>query len=96
MKSSVNINAVLSTPDFKVISVSGAQGDTLEKHKVNENALLLVKEGSVIYKEGEQEILLHAGSGQSIPADVYHKVTCQEQAEVFVVIPLHAKMKFEK
>lgn len=96
MKSSVKIKTVLSTTDFKVISVSGAVGDTLEKHKVSENAILLVKEGSITYKEGDTQTVLSQGSGHGIPAEVYHEVSCNEQAEIFVVIPKRAKMKFEQ
>lgn len=95
-KNRVNIKSVLSTPTVKVISVSGVSGDTLEKHKVSEPAVLLVKKGSVTYAEGAQKLLLSEGSGHSIPAEVYHQVTCNEPAEVFVVIPQQGKIKFDR
>ncbi len=96
MKSSVNIQLLLSSPDFKVLSISGEAGDTLESHQVNENALLLVREGVVTYQQAEQSILLSEGEAHAIPADHYHSVRCQEASNIFVVIPKRATMKFER
>jgi len=92
----VNVKAVLSSPDYKVITLSGDQGDTLEKHKVSEPGLLLVKRGSVTYTEGERHVVVSEGEAHSIPAEVFHEVRCNEVAEVFVVMSRGSKMKFER
>jgi len=91
----VKIKHVLASKDYKVISVSGNAGDVLEKHKVNESGILLVKDGTVNYQEeGKAPIALSQGEGHQIPAEIYHKVTCVDQASIFVLIPIQAKMKF--
>ncbi len=96
MKNNIKAKAIFSSEDFKVINVSGESGDTLEKHKVNENGLLLVKKGSITYKEGDLQTIVSEGEGQHIPANVFHEVSCNEAAEVFVIIPQQSKMKFAR
>ncbi len=93
----VKIKLVLTSPTYKVICVSGGPGDLLEKHKVDEAAMLLVKKGRMIYQEkGEAPITLSENEGQNIPAEIYHQLSCVDEAEAFVIIPLQAKMKFER
>jgi len=93
----VNISPVITSHDYKVICVSGNHGDILERHKVNESGILLVKKGSIHYQEeGGPEIKLMEGEGQNIPAEIHHEVRCIEAAEVFVIIPQKAKMRFAK
>ncbi len=97
MKNKVNIKVVPSGDTFKVLSISGNNGDALTKHQVNQDALLLVKSGSLTYQEEEQNVLLTEGQCHPIPASVLHAVTCQSAAtEFFVVLPNQAKMKFKK
>jgi quercetin dioxygenase-like cupin family protein len=95
-KRRVKIAPVVTTDEAKVISISGGPGDALDRHKVNENALLLVRKGRVQYSEGEGPIELSEGEGHGIPAEVFHQVTCVTDAEVFVVIPIRGKIKFER
>lgn len=97
MKNKVNIKVVPSGGTFKVLCISGNNGDSLTKHQVNQDALLLVKLGSLTYQEEESNILLSEGQCHPIPAGVLHAVTCRsEDTEFFVVLPNQAKMKFEK
>jgi quercetin dioxygenase-like cupin family protein len=95
-KRRVKIAPVVTTNEAKVISISGAPGDALDRHKVNENSLLLVRKGRVEYAEGEDVIELAEGEGHGIPAEVFHQVTCVTDAEVFVVIPIRGKIKFDR
>lgn len=91
------VSKVLSSPDYKVISVSGNAGDVLEKHKVNQPAILLVQKGTVIYQEeGALPVKLTSTEGHNIPPEVFHQVTCVDEAAIFVLIPLEAKMKFKR
>jgi quercetin dioxygenase-like cupin family protein len=92
----VKIAPVVTTNEAKVICISGGPGDALARHKVNENALLLVKKGRVAYSEGGDPIELSEGEGHGIPAEVFHQVTCVTDAEVFVVVPIRGKIKFER
>jgi len=92
----VSIKPVITSDNYKVICVSGNAGDVLERHKVNESGILLVKDGTVNYQEeGKASITLSQGEGHHIPAEVYHQVTCVNQASIFVMIPTQAKMKFK-
>jgi len=95
-KTKINITTALSSPDYKVLSLSGDEGAMLERHKVNENALLLVQTGSVTYKEAAKSIILSKGQVHQIPIGVFHELSCNEEATVFLVVPINAKMKFEK
>ncbi len=95
-KSTVKIRPLLSSSGFKVIYISGKSGDKLESHKVNENALLLVQGGSVTYQEADKEIVLSEGEGHQIPSEVFHEVRCNDTAAVFLVVPIKAKMKFDR
>lgn len=92
----VKITPVITTADAKVICISGEAGDVLSRHKVNDNALLLVKKGQFRYLEGETMLDLSAGEGHSIPADTFHALSCTTEAEAFLVIPIRAKIRFEK
>lgn len=96
MENKVNITILSSSPDFKVLSVSGKSGDVLTKHQVNFNALLLVQKGNIVYTEETRQQRLTAGACFNIPADTVHKVTCTEDSNFFVVLPNQSKMKFEK
>lgn len=92
----VKIAPVITTDEAKVIIISGAAGDKLERHKVNDNGLLLVKSGRILYAEEERELELTGGAGHSIPAEVVHAITCLSAAEFFVIIPNRAKIKFSR
>ena len=96
MDNKVKITASSPSPEFKVLSISGMAGDILDKHKVNQNALLLVRNGKILYSEEDRKQELSAGESWSIPAEVLHKVTCIEPSEIFVVLSNSTKMKFEK
>lgn len=96
MNNKVKINASNPSPEFKVLSISGNAGDVLENHKVNDSALLLVRNGKILYSEKDREQELNAGESWSIPADVFHKVTCIDESEIFVVLSTSTKMRFEK
>jgi|GEM_PF-2782579 len=96
MSERVTMSLVISTADHKVMMVSGASGDLLESHKVDVEALLLVKNGNITYEQEGERIVLVSGQGYSIPSDVYHAVHCNEASEIFIIIPKRAKMKFQR
>ena len=96
MENKVNINVLKTASEFKVLDISGNPGDSLKNHKVDNSALLLVRAGSIIYKEAERMVVLSAGEACDIPANVFHKVTCTTKAKFFVVLSNQAKMTFEK
>jgi len=96
MNNKVKISSSTPSPAFKVLNISGSAGDVLEKHKVNDSALLLVRSGKILYSEIDREQELNTGESWSIPADVFHKVSCIDDSEIFVVLSTSAKMKFEK
>lgn len=91
-----NIKVAFTSPQFKVLLLSGKKGDTLKKHKVDEHALLLIKNGSLIYQEGEKHLTLSSGEAHQIPANKFHEVTCTESTEAFVIMTPQTKMRFEK
>lgn len=96
MRNKVTVKIGLSTPDFKVLDISGEIGSELKKHKVNENALLIVRIGVIAYEEENcSALILKEGTCHNIPSNVYHQVTCIEKANFFVVLTNHTKMKFE-
>lgn len=96
MENKVNIKVLTTSPDFKVLDVSGRSGDVLKKHQVNINGLLLVREGNIIYSEDTRLLLLAAGDSVDIPANVVHEITCKNEAKFFVVLPKKSQMRFEK
>ena len=96
MSNKVNIKVLVSDNNFKVLSISGASGDLLKRHKVDESGLLLVQHGSLTYKENNKEVVLVAGEGYSIPPNVFHQVRCNSDSAAFVVIPQQTKMMFQK
>lgn len=96
MTNKINIKIGLSSEDVKVLNATGNAGDVLKKHKVNYNAVLLVREGKITYTESGRYLELAAGDCMTIPAEVYHEVICSTDAKFFVVLPNQAKMKFAK
>ena len=96
MENKVKIKVLSSSPEYKVLSISGDAGDILQKHQVNYPALLLVRKGNIIYSENEKRRSLTSGECQNIPADIIHGVICIDKSELFVVLSNSAKMKFEK
>lgn len=95
MKKKISIEALKTSSGFKVLSISGEPGNSLSDHKVNHNAILLMRTGNIIYKEENRMETLSAGESCDIPANTIHKVTCTTKAKFFVVMPDAAKMKFE-
>jgi len=96
MVNKINIKIGLSSEDVKVLDATGNAGDALKKHKVNHNAVLLVREGKIIYTEAGRDLELMAGDCTTIPAEVYHEVNCSTDAKFFVVLPNQAKIKFAR
>lgn len=97
MTNKINIKIGLSSEEVKVLDATGNAGDVLKKHKVNHNAVLLVREGKIIYtEEGSRGLELAAGDCTTIPAEVYHEVDCSTDAKFFVVLPNQAKIRFAK
>lgn len=96
MNTNVKISSSNPSPEFKVLNISGNAGDVLENHKVNDSALLLVRNGKILYSEKNREQELNAGESWCIPADIFHKITCIDESEIFVVLSTSTKMKFEK
>lgn len=93
----VKIKPVLASPEFKVLHISGEAGDVLERHKVTEPGLLLVKKGTISYQEeGQPEMQFSENEGHNIPPEIFHKVSCVNQAEIFVFIPQKATLRFKK
>lgn len=96
MENKVKITVAPNLSEFKVLNISGKKGDVLTKHQVNQNALLLVRNGKIIYSEQEMQQQLSAGECKDIPAKVIHEVACLEDSDFFVVLSNSTKMKFEK
>ncbi len=96
MNNKVKIEQVKNESGFKVLSISGEPGNSLTKHKVNVDALLLMRSGSIIYKEDNRMKILSAGECCDIPANILHKVTFTTKAKFFVIMAEAAKMRFEK
>ena len=96
MEKKVKIELQHSSDDFKVLNLKGQAGEVLKKHKVDHNALLLVGTGTIIYQEdGQAAKTLSEGNCQSIPANVFHEVICQDTAQCFVVLSNRAKLRFQ-
>ena len=92
----VAIKVIKTETPYKVLDISGAPGDALSNHKVNEGALLLMRAGSIIYKEDGKMKTLSAGDSYDIPANVFHNVTCTTKAKFFIIMTDQTKMKFKK
>ena len=62
----------------------------------------LNKEGIIVFmclfdrNKSGRYLELAAGDCMTIPAEVYHEVSCSTDAKFFVVLPNQAKMKFAK
>ena len=87
MENKVNIKVILSSPDYKVLELSGDTGAVLKKHKVNQNALLLVREGTIAYIETSRKLEASAGGCVEIPKGIVHEVSCTMPSKFFVIIP---------
>ena len=96
MEKKVKIKLLPSSNAYKVLSITGETGDILKQHKVDIDALLLMKEGTITYEEATRKVNLSAGECLDIPANVFHEVTCEEDASFFVVLSTQAKMRFQK
>ena len=96
MNNKVEIKKVKTSKEYTVLSISGKLGDHLSQHKVDLPALLLVKNGSITYRDDENTVQLSADQVFDIPANVLHKVTCTSDASFFVVLTNSTIMKFVK
>lgn len=90
------IKKLTTSSIFKVLNITGKAGNSLKKHKVDTNTLLLVNEGTIAYQYANQEQQLSAGECFDIPIDIFHEVTCTKDASFFVIMPNQATLKFEK
>ena len=96
MSNKIKIELIKNDSGLKVLSLSGEPGNSLSEHKVNKKALLLMRTGSVIYKEADRMKTLSAGDSCDIPPNIIHKVTCTTKAKFFVIMPEAAKLRFDK
>ena len=97
MKSSnLKIKSIKNKSGYKILDVCGDSGDLLDNHKTDRNAILLVRTGSVIYKEEDKIVPLSSGDVHDIPPNVLHKVVFTTNAKFFVVMENNSKLVFEK
>jgi len=96
MNNKIKIEVLISSPTLKVLKLNGNVGDTLDKHQVNQEAVLIVNQGSLVYSEETRQQQLVKGNCMLIPADTLHAVECTELTNFFIVLPSQTKMKFEK
>lgn len=94
MTNTVKIQVRPSSESFKVLEINGQEGDQLKQHKVSHNALLLVQQGNIRYKEENVEQHLSAGEVKDIPAEVLHEVQCMSTATFWVILSPPAQLKF--
>ena len=92
----ISIAILNESPAYKVLGAYGTAGDSLKAHKVNADAILLVRDGSISYKTSVNEINLTAGGTHHIPSEEIHEVHCETDAKFFLVVPKAAKMIFTK
>lgn len=78
-------NKPVAKPYFKndhttVIFIGFNEGMTLETHKTNIPAKLLVLTGKVVYKQGGEESILNQYETKVIPVDILHEVYAVEDS----------------
>ncbi len=89
-----DIKVKIENGSFKVLEIHGKPGDLLAKHKVNNDALLQVISGKVVYKEEDVSLELSSHDLHSIPAHQVHELAFEEISHLQLILAVDTKMKF--
>lgn len=64
----------------KTMFIGFNSGMTLDQHKTNLPARLMVLTGKVTYKQGDDATILHQYESKDIPSDILHEVYADENS----------------
>jgi len=96
INSKPKINLRLQNDTFKVFEVYGKSGDLLPRHQVDQDAILHVISGSIIYKENKHKIKLTNLEMHSIKQNQIHSLEFSEESRLLLFLFTNTHMKFQK
>jgi len=93
---SLKVKSIKNKSGYKILDISGESGDLLNNHKTDRNAIILVRTGSIIYRDADKIVPLSSGDVYDIAPNVFHKIVFTTKAKFFVVMDNNSKLVFEK
>ncbi len=90
----MEMKQLFSNNQYKVMEVALNGGETMPLHQATSDAFIIVKEGSgkIIFSDNEVE--LHQGSTQLIPANKQHRLQIHETFNACIILAPDAAIKF--
>jgi quercetin dioxygenase-like cupin family protein len=81
---SVIAKAIAGTDNFKIMQIVLSKGQELKTHTSPVDAILMIIEGEVEYKEGSEVLTLKAFDVFSIKKDIQHSVSAKENSRILL------------
>ncbi len=90
----MEMKELISNKYYKVMEVSLSAGEAMPQHQATSDAFIIVKEGSgkIIFSDNEVE--LHQGSTQLIPANKEHRLQVHATFNACIILAPEAAIKF--
>lgn len=90
----MEMKQLISNNYYKVMEVSLSLGEAMPLHQATSDAFIIVKEGSgkIIFSDNEVE--LHQGTAQLIPANKEHRLQIHEAFKACIILAPEATIKF--
>ncbi|MDQ6903951.1 MAG: cupin domain-containing protein [Bacteroidota bacterium] len=79
---------------YKVMEVALNGGEAMPLHQATSDAFIIVKEGSGKIIFSDNEIELHQGSTQLIPANKQHRLQVHDAFKACIILASEAAIKF--
>ncbi|RYU92177.1 hypothetical protein EWM62_01715 [Mucilaginibacter terrigena] len=71
---------IRSSPQFKTLIIALKAGMVWPNHKATLPTILIVTEGSVVYKKGDRQVQLNKHDDYQIPVDIIHSLKAEEDS----------------
>ncbi|MDQ6890704.1 MAG: cupin domain-containing protein [Bacteroidota bacterium] len=79
---------------YKVMEVALNGGEAMPLHQATSDAFIIVKDGSGKIIFSDNEIELHQGSTQLIPANTQHRLQVHDAFKACIILASEAAIKF--
>ena len=96
MNKTLKFASILNSESYKALKITGLAGDIITSHKVDENSVLFIQNGSVTYKDADKEVKLQVGEAFEITKEITHEVVFHDDSQLILIRPNNAIMKFNK
>jgi len=93
-KKNIKFSPIEKNDSFKVLIGKCQKGEGMKSHLSDKDAFLMVQRGEILFALDGVKHHLGQGKSISIPKNTAHSFEVLEDGEVFLILDVHAKLRF--